>query len=549
MKDLLNNLGENLGYFVLTLIIGIIFSGIGVLTPTISGKMITAFSSDAANSTRYIVLFLISSAAQIVFSQLDSYAGMQLRIKQKQLMRKNAFAAFLKNSCTDNEKNASFVSFINNDIPAVMEQYYIGTIDIIKCVFILVFSAVSLFSIHPLLAMVVFTSSGLIVLCPKILQNQTGTARQEYSQTMSRYNTCLQSFISGFQIIKSYGYYGRANKLQEQENQSVSQKEQRLALYKLGVQSITAFLQMSKTVVIITVGVLLIATGRMAAGELVAVVQIEQLIAAPAEVLAFMIHSRNEVIPLLKKYQVLICSADRHNTETPKLDTNTISLTNVSCHTGSLQILKDVNVCFENSKKYLICGESGSGKSTLMELIAQVSDLNYNGIISYDGTDIKNISPDFYYRFVTPVFQQPYLFHATLEENILLGRDIPKEIYIETIEKLNLGYLLNRYKCQEITPQIIEQLSGGEKQRVAIARAMVAKPKVYLLDEITSALDRENSITVEKLLLKENATVIHICHKANDELLTMYDKKFVMEKGYISENNLQEAKRQTSLSL
>ena len=113
------------------------------------------------------------------------------------------------------------------------------------------------------------------------------------------------------------------------------------------------------------------------------------------------------------------------------------------------------------------------------------------------------------------------------------GRDIPEELYQDVIAKLHLGYLLDRCGGQELTPEVVEHLSGGERQRVALARAMVGKPAVYLLDEVTSALDRENSERVERLLLQEDAAVVHVCHKPNEALLALYNGHFSLQSGVL----------------
>ena len=114
-----------------------------------------------------------------------------------------------------------------------------------------------------------------------------------------------------------------------------------------------------------------------------------------------------------------------------------------------------------------------------------------------------------------------------------LGRPISKDVYDDVIKKLNLEYLLERYHNQELTPEIMDSLSGGEQQRVALARAMVGRPSIYLLDEVTSALDQSNSAMIEQLLLNEQAMVLHVCHKPNPALIPQYDGIYELADGIL----------------
>ena len=484
-----------------------------------------------------LVLYLIVGLLQIALSLLDAYMGKQLSLRQKLIMRNNVFKTFSQNDSIGRDKIASFCSFVNNDIPSLVEQFFSGTIDIIKCVFILVFSAISMLSAHWALALIVFSISGLILLCPKVTRTKSGKARAAFSEALGRYNTYLQSFLGGSRIIKSYHYYHRANEIQENENAQVGERERALIRCQMNVQSMTSFLQVGKTLLIMIAGVILISLGQMKIGGLVIVVQLAQMIAAPAEVLAYLIHARNEVLPILEKYETMSAEMGSASEEIVLHDRiESISTTNVTYEIDGFRILNGVTATFEAGKNYLITGESGSGKSTFMRLLAWIGDLSYSGSITCNGNALEKISSTSYYQRVCPVFQEPYLFHATLEENILLGRPISKDVYIATLKKLNLEYLIDRYQGQELTPEIIEQLSGGERQRVALARAMVCKPEVYLLDEVTSSLDSSNSEVIEKLLLQEDAMVIHICHKCNPKLLSLYDRKYLMSGGRLLVN-------------
>ena len=199
----------------------------------------------------------------------------------------------------------------------------------------------------------------------------------------------------------------------------------------------------------------------------------------------------------------------------------------VSFSYGNETILSDVSVTIPENAVVGIVGRSGSGKSTLLRLIAQIGDLQYGGRILYNGHEIRTLPYGAYYESICPVFQEPYLFYATLEDDICVGRPIPRDIYLDVIRKLNLEYLLDRYHGQELTPERMETLSGGERQRVALARAMVGRPSVYLLDEVASALDQANAELVERLLLEEPSMVLHICHKPNTALRDRYDGIFV----------------------
>lgn len=532
-------LGKNRLYFIFTLLIGVLYSMISVVIPTVSGKLITAVVYGESNSRNRLFVFIFICVLLILFSQADKWMTGKLQIKQKQLMRKKCFFSFSLNDSAGREEQAAFVSFVNNDIPSITEQYIIGTIDIVKCISIVLLSSISLLSVHWILAFLIIGISGMMVSLPKIIQEKSGNARKVYSGALAKYNTILQSFLGGNQVIKTYRYHERANGLLGDEDKKVVEKEEILLKYQLLMQGLTAFLQESKKILILIIGIILVAQGAIEIGGLVAIIQLENIISAPIEVLAYLFHSRNEVLPLLEHYGKLqaISNVEKTRASVTEVCSNEIQARELSYQIGELQILKNINVTFKAGKNYLITGTSGSGKSTLLRLLARVGDDSYTGNILFDENEIRKISYGQYYENVATVFQEPYLFYASLRENILLGREISDEQYNGIIEKLHLEYLLKRYAEQEITPEIVDSLSGGEKQRVALARAMVGRPQVYLLDEVTSALDVENAHVIERLLLEEDAMVIHISHKVNEELLEMYDEKLKLNNGIISINN------------
>lgn len=450
-------------------------------------------------------------------------------------MRKNVFCAISRKDYVKKEKIASYTSFINNDIPAASSQFFLGTIDIIKCVTLIGFSALSLINVHFILGFIVIILSISIVCIPNLIRKKSGASRKAYSDQMAAYNAQLQSYLGGLKVIASFRYHGRANRFMERRNNEVTSSELVLGKHQRFVQGVTAFLQTLKTVLILVIGVLLITRKEINIGDLVVVLELDTVIGAPIEFLSYIIHGKNEAIPLIEEYANIVETQEDASDGVAPIETvEALRLRDVEYHVGDMKILQGITSDFEKRKKYIITGPSGSGKSTLLNLLAGIKKAS-SGSILVNGADISASNKAAYRDKVCAVFQEPYLFETTLEENILLGRDIPQWKYHSVIDRLKLTYLLERYADCTVSAELADTLSGGEKQRVCLARAMVGQPEFYLLDEVTSALDKDTARTIESAILSEDAAIIYVCHKPTPELYDQYDVHLQLEQGKLQE--------------
>lgn len=155
-----------------------------------------------------------------------------------------------------------------------------------------------------------------------------------------------------------------------------------------------------------------------------------------------------------------------------------------------LLVLDDVSFEVPDNSVTAFIGASGSGKSTLLRAINLLEQID-DGQVFFDGQDITAVetNADQVRRKSGMVFQSFNLFpHKTVLENIIMA-----PVLVHGIEKAKAiaeaELLLNRFGLIEKLDQYPDRLSGGQQQRVAIIRAMAVKPKLLLLDEITSALD------------------------------------------------------------
>ncbi|MFI8664353.1 ABC transporter ATP-binding protein [Rhodococcus qingshengii] len=182
-----------------------------------------------------------------------------------------------------------------------------------------------------------------------------------------------------------------------------------------------------------------------------------------------------------------------------------------------------------------IVGPSGSGKSTLLKLIARFDDVA-SGSISIGGEDVRRIGTAGVLDRVSIVFQNPYLFSGTIEENIRLAKPDATEAELaaaasrsrvdEIVDRLPDGW-------QTLVGEGGSHLSGGERQRVAIARALLKDSPIVLLDEVTSSLDPQNELHVQQAVseLSRERTVIVVAHRL--QTVQAADRIVVLDSGRV----------------
>jgi polar amino acid transport system ATP-binding protein len=184
---------------------------------------------------------------------------------------------------------------------------------------------------------------------------------------------------------------------------------------------------------------------------------------------------------------------------------------------GSSWVLQGVDLELADGTATALIGASGSGKSTLLRcanLLEQVDD----GVIELDGRDITDprVDPDEVRRHIGVVFQAYNLFpHRSVLDNITLAPRKVHGVGRAEAEDRARG-LLSRFGLADKAGDYPDRLSGGQQQRVAIVRAIATRPRLLLLDEVTSALDPElvgEVLELVKELKTEGMTMLLATHE------------------------------------
>jgi len=211
-----------------------------------------------------------------------------------------------------------------------------------------------------------------------------------------------------------------------------------------------------------------------------------------------------------------------------------LKVKNIDLSFGKEKILNGLNLEIEKGSVVAVTGESGSGKTSLLRVICGLESPS-NGEIVLDTKTLFNdkISIPTEKRNIGLVIQEKVLFpHLDVRKNIEFGiskKDSKEDLSNEIMEKLNISDLAKKYP---------HELSGGESQRVALGRSIIMTPKVLMLDEPFTGLDKKlktKIYPVIKSILQDNKiTSLMVTHDLN-EVRALADKCFNLQSGKLVE--------------
>ena len=228
-----------------------------------------------------------------------------------------------------------------------------------------------------------------------------------------------------------------------------------------------------------------------------------------------------------------------------KIDTfKAIRISDVSfSYNGKENVLSKINLIIPKGNMIAIVGPSGAGKSTLIDLIMGFYYPN-TGAILVDSTPIQKINLHAWRNIVGYVTQQPFLFNATIRENLTWAKQDATEADIrEVCELANATEFIDTMdrNVDTVVGERGVRLSGGQSQRICLARALIKKPEILILDEATSSLDSHSELMIQKSIeyLSEKITIVSIAHRLstikNADYIYHIEAGQVLEEGTFAE--------------
>ena len=436
------------------------------------------------------------------------------------------------------ENSSKYISSLTNDIQSIEKGYLWNIFDIMSNIILFIGALVMMFIYSPLLTVIALGLTTLPIICTIFIGGKMAKAEKTVSDQNEVYTATIKDTLSGFSVIKAF-------KVEFEMIKNFKDNIKRLANAQSKKYKMQILMEMAGTgaSLIVQMGIFLIGaylatTGQgVTAGTTIVFVQLLNYVLNPIQVVPKALAERKAAKGLIEKIAKELEQNVREEKEATldKLSTG-ISVKDLKFgYTEDKEILHGISCEFKLGKKYAIVGTSGSGKSTLLNLLMASND-NYQGSISYDGTEIKDLNSNNLYEIESIIQQTVFIFNTTIKNNITMFQDFAEEDIEKAIDMSGLRTLVNEKGLDYLCGENGSGLSGGEKQRISIARCLLRKSQVLLVDEATAALDAETAYQVSNSILNlEDVTSIVVTHSLEEGLLKQYDEIITLKNGSIIE--------------
>jgi ATP-binding cassette subfamily B protein len=404
------------------------------------------------------------------------------------------------------------------------------------------FYLVLLFVLSPQLGALVLGLSLLQVMVLLLARRRNQHLMSESLQIEAKSQSYTFELLAGIETLKAAGAERRAAEHWERlfiDQVNVAVRRGRL---EASVDAVTTTLQLGSPLAILVYGGFQVLNGSISLGTMLAAAALAAGFLVP---LATMIETGLK-LQLLRSYmerinEVLDAPREQEGQKVATVHhlSGRVTAEGVSFAYGPLApaVLKDVSLEVQPGQEVGIVGRTGSGKSTLAHLLLGMYPPT-SGRILFDGSDLAELDLQSLRRQIGIVTQRPYLFGATIRQNIALSNPgMPHEMVVDAAKLACIHDEIVAMPMGYDTPLVDggASLSGGQQQRIALARALAHRPTVLLLDEATSDLDSVTERKVHHNLSTLGCTRVVIAHRLSTivdaDLILVMDEGRIVQRG------------------
>ena len=516
-----------------------------VLIPYLTGVAINAVR---AHDQQRLVLLALAIAgaglARLVFSVLRRLVAGRVSLGVEVDLR-NALYGHLQRlelAFFDRQQTGQLMSRATVDLQSVRFFLGYGLIFIGQALVTILLAAVAMFALQPGLAAISLAPVPFVVLIANRYGHRSRPAMQEAQQRIAELTADTEENVSGVRVVKAFAQEERQLARFGHTVQRVFDQQLLATRIQALYNPLISFLPNLGLAAILLFGGREVMNGSLSIGAFTAFYAYLLMLISPMRTLGYMLGAAQRATASgARIFQVLdrepaIVSPPGALPLPAGRGRVRLQGAGLTFEGTTRPALRDIDLDVPAGQVVALVGAMGSGKSALVSLLPRLYDVT-TGSVSIDGADVRSVELDSLRRSIAIVNDDPFLFSATVHDNIAYANPLATREQVERAAEAAQAAEFITALPQGYDTRVGERgltLSGGQRQRIAIARAILADPRILILDDATSSVDASTESDIKRALgdLLADRTTFIIAHRLST--IALADRIVVLEDGAVA---------------
>jgi ATP-binding cassette, subfamily B, bacterial len=489
------------GMILILIMFALLSNSANLAIPKIIANSIDSYTHGNFDYKSAIILFSIAIVAIFLFTYAQSIFQTIASEKIAKNLRSLVSEKISKQTLSFIQKAnpSKLLTNLTSDMDSVKMFVSMAVVNIVSSLFMIIAIFTLMLLLNWELALTVIAIVPIILATFFIVLRKVKVLFKRSREVIDRLNKVINESILGSAIIRVIN--AQQPEYEKFLSANIEARDLGLSILRLFAIMIPIIMFVANLAVvsILTLGGHFVVISKMTLGDFSAFYRYLDMLIFPILMIGFMSNILAQASASYQRIHNVLNAPDTiENGTLVKEIEGQIELKNVSLYYDDKPVLKNISFSVSKNSKTAILGPTAAGKSLLLNLLTNLIKPS-DGKIEFDGREIDEYDKESFYSQVGLVFQDSVIFNISLRENIAFSEKVSREYFDKAIETAELNDFIDSLpqKLDTIVSERGTSLSGGQKQRIMLARALALNPKILLLDDFTSRVDRN---TEKKIL-------------------------------------------------